>query len=145
MLTDPGDPSRIIGYFTLTRHASDPGPGNRALFEKHLKVPHRVAVPATLLGRLAVDQDFQHQGVGETLVATALERALAVSYVVASRAVVVDPIDANARSFYEKYGFEPLNGETGRLFMSMHRVAAHFEPADIGTTEVVDSATTSGK
>lgn len=135
VLIDPGDPGRIVGYFTLTQHAVDPGPENTALFERQPRIARTLAVPTTLLGRLAIDRDYQGAGLGSALLARALEISLAAADVVASTAVVVDPIDARARAFYEGFGFELLNGETGRLFLTMNTVAAHFDRADLGAIE----------
>lgn len=78
------------------------------------RLPRYPAVPATLLGRLAVDRQFQGQGYGRFLLADALYRA--VKSEIASFAVIVDAKDDAARSFYERESFLPLPDEPMKLF-----------------------------
>lgn len=79
-------------------------------------------LPVTLLGRLARDSQFKGQGIGELLLADALKRAYQASSEVASIAVVTDPINEKAKSFYESFGFITL--ESGRMFITMDTVKA---------------------
>jgi hypothetical protein len=44
--------------------------------------------------------------------------------VLGSWALIVDPIDEKARSFYKKYGFVPLS--TGRMFLPMKTIESLF-------------------
>jgi predicted N-acetyltransferase YhbS len=63
------------------------------------KLPRYPNVPATLLGRLAVSEDFRGQGIGELLLLDALQRALGNTREVAAAVVVVDAKDERARGF----------------------------------------------
>jgi predicted N-acetyltransferase YhbS len=74
-------------------------------------------MPATLLGRLAVDTRFRGQRYGEALLANALQRAALNE--IASVVVTVDALDEAARGFYEKYGFRPLLDHDLRLYLPM--------------------------
>lgn len=49
-------------------------------------------------------------GAGGRLLQDALQRAIAASKIVASRALIVDAADDNAVSFYKHFGFKPLSG-----------------------------------
>jgi len=122
-------PERIVGYFTLSQHAVDPGSEHEALFREQPRIARTVAVPTTLIGRLAIDRDFQGERLGEALLVEALRTALTASQKVASAAVLVDPNSASARQFYEKFGFRLLNQESGRLFITMDTVAHNFSRA----------------
>lgn len=73
-------------------------------------------VPATLLGRLAVSENFRGQGIGELLLLDALQRALGNIREVASAVVVVDAKDERARGFYLRHDFVPLPTQPNRLF-----------------------------
>lgn len=120
----PGEDYIIKGYYTLSNDALP-----RKGIPEHLlkKLPPSYAnLPVTLLGRLAVDQSFQNQGLGALLLIDALKRSYntAVSSV-GSMAVVVDPIDEKAHSFYLKYGFIDLP-DSGRMFIPMGTVAQLF-------------------
>ncbi len=102
----------IKGYYTLSADSID-----RALLpeESKKKMPYK-NLPVTLLGRLARDSQFKGQGIGELLLADALKRAYQASTEVASFAVVTDPINEKAKSFYESFGFIALSG---RMFITM--------------------------
>lgn len=63
-------------------------------------------VPAVLLGRLAVDLDFQGQGLGGDLLHDAIHRSLSVADTIAARVLLCHAVDADARAFYEHHGFQ---------------------------------------
>lgn len=110
----------IAGYFALSG-------GSLALSELPpeiaSKLPRYESLPATLIGRLAVDQRFQGRGAGALLLHLALEKAFAASAEVASWAVVVDAKDDAAKQFYERHDFTPLPNQPRRLFLSMKDIA----------------------
>ena len=93
----------IAGYYTLSSTAL-----------QLAELPERIAgrlpryplVPATLLGRLAIDHRHQGKGYGRFLLADALYRS--VRSEIASFAVVVDAKNESARRFYEVESFLPL-------------------------------------
>jgi len=89
------------------------------------KLP-RFPIPVTLLGRMAVAQSMQRQGLGEFLLFDALERAWLGSRKVASWAVVVDA-KPGARDFYLKHHFTPFLTQPDRLFLPMKTVEKMFE------------------
>jgi GNAT superfamily N-acetyltransferase len=86
------------------------------------KLPRYLEMPATLLGRLARDIRFRGQGIGDRLMASVLHRSVAASVEVASWAIVTDPKDQAARSFYEGFGFQPLTEQ--RLYLTIKQAAA---------------------
>src|SRR5690242_4066480 len=122
LVPEHGSPT-ILGYYTLSSYGIDVGqlPADVAK-----RLPRYPLIPATLLGRLAVDRRFQGQGAGEFLLLDALHRALVQSAGIASAAVVVHAIDAGAVEFYRHFGFVPLSGIGDRLFLTMKTVANLF-------------------
>jgi GNAT superfamily N-acetyltransferase len=88
------------------------------------KLPRYPLIPATLLGRLAVDMRHQGQGHGRFLLADALRRAARSE--IASFAVIVDAKNAAAQRFYERESFVPLPGHARQLFLPMAKIAALF-------------------
>jgi GNAT superfamily N-acetyltransferase len=78
------------------------------------RLPRYPLVPATLLGRLAVDRRFQGKGYGRFLLADALYRVARNE--IASFAVVVDAKDEDARRFYERESFLPFADQPMKLF-----------------------------
>ena len=63
---------------------------------------------ALALARLAVDTRHQRQGLGELLLADALQRCLRLSEEIGMIGVVVDAKDEKTRGWYERYEFERL-------------------------------------
>jgi predicted N-acetyltransferase YhbS len=110
--------SQIAGYYTLSAATII-----RTELPEDLqkKLPRYREMPATLLGRLARSLDFKGQGIGERLLVSALIRSVAASREVASCAIITDPKDEKARSFYEGFGFRPLTAR--RLFLPMKEAA----------------------
>ena len=112
-------PHRIAGFYTLSaaiiQRTDLPDTLTR-------KLPRYRELPATLLGRLARSVDFKGQRIGDCLMVSALCRAVEGAKQVASWAIVTDPKDANARKFYESFGFRPLTAQ--RLFLPMTEAAS---------------------
>ncbi len=100
------DGPAVLGYYTLSAHSIERNalPDDVA---KKLKLPKYPLIPATLMGRLAVDLKHQGQRLGEILLMDGLERSYVHSSQVASFAVVVDAKE-NAVEFYRRYGFLQL-------------------------------------
>ena len=116
--------SIIRGYYTLSNNsiAIESVPEK---WRKKLPTSYQ-SIPTTLLGRLAVDKNFQGQGIGKLLLIDALRRAYTISKEVGSFAVVVDPIDLETKNFYLKYGFIELP-DSGKLFISIQTLKSLFE------------------
>lgn len=89
------------------------------------KLPRYPLVPATLLGRLAVDRRYRGKGYGRYLLADALFRS--VSSEIASFAVIVDAKDENARRFYERESFLPFPDQPMKLFRPMADIEQLFK------------------
>ena len=124
----PADaPAIIAGFYTLSatsiRLASLPPDTAR-------KLPRYPDVPATLIGRLAASTAHHGRGLGRHLLLDALRRSLDASAAIGSTAVIVDAKDANARAFYEHYGFIPFPDRSMRLFLPMKTIQALF--AEVG-------------
>lgn len=66
-------------------------------------------VPVVLLGRLAVDLQFQRQRLGGALLRDALGRCLLAARSIGARAIVVHPVDAEAANFYARFRFELMD------------------------------------
>lgn len=116
---------KVKGYYTLSSAAI-----KRDLIPDEIKSklpPSYIDLPATLLGRLAVDVSYKGQGLGELLLIDALKRSYDTSISsIGSMAVIVDPIDADAAGFYLKYGFITLP-DGGKMFLPMETVSQLFK------------------
>jgi ribosomal protein S18 acetylase RimI-like enzyme len=116
--TEPDNPKVVIGYYTLSTLSIE----LNQLPEKMARKLPKHPVPAALIGRLAVSNAAQGQGVGKMLLADAIKRTLAVSDQVAIYALVVDAINENAVGFYEQFGFTRLSDDSPRLFLPLKSI-----------------------
>jgi GNAT superfamily N-acetyltransferase len=112
---------QIAGYYTL--NASTVQLQDLPL-EMQRGLPRYPLVPVVLLGRLAIDERYHGQGLGEALLFNALRRAFEVgTQQIAAVAVIVDALHDRARTFYERFGFQPFPANTLRLFLKMQTIA----------------------
>jgi predicted GNAT family N-acyltransferase len=117
------DGKTIAGYYTLSQYAV----GLVDLpAEMAKRLPKYPEVPATLLGRLAVGDNFRGQRLGEFLLLDGLYRGLQHSKRVASAVVVVDAKDDSAKRFYQHFEFMPLPDIPNRLFLPMSTIEELF-------------------
>jgi GNAT superfamily N-acetyltransferase len=111
---------RIVGYYTLSAAAID---------TSHLpedvvrRFPRYEYLPATLLGRLAVDREYRSMQFGGFLMFNALRRAYEHREHIASMAVIVDAINEDAATFYERFGFQRATNNRLALFLTMASIA----------------------
>jgi len=116
VLTDNAD--RVIAYYTLSGNTIPQEGIPNDLLKKLKLPPSYIDLPAVLLGRLAVDQKHKCKRYGELLLMDALQRCLILSSQLGTLAVIVDPIDGESKSFYQKYGFLSLK-DSEKMFIPM--------------------------
>lgn len=118
------DQAAVCGYYSLSAASfqRDKLPQKQAR-----RLPH-YPVPSVLLGRLAIDQTWQGQGLGAFLLMDAMYRALMATQAVAMHSLVVDAKNDRATAFYKKYGFIPLQDDHRRLFLPMATIQQLLEP-----------------
>ena len=112
----------VAGYYTLSSTAVNVGDWPAATVRK---LPRYPVIPATLLGRLAVDRRYQGNGYGRFLLADALFRS--VRSEIASFAIIVEAKDENALRFYERESFLPFPDQPLKLFRPMADIAELFK------------------
>jgi GNAT superfamily N-acetyltransferase len=116
-----GPEGDIAGYYTLSATSIALGelPGDVAK-----RLPKYPLVPATLLGRLAVDRRHRGKGLGRFMLADAFWRTARSE--IATFAVVVEAKDEAARDFYRREGFLPLPDRPLKLFLPMAAIMGLF-------------------
>ena len=115
--------SQIIGYYTLSMTSIDLGELPNSIAKKLPKYP---LIGVTLIGRLAIDENYQGMGWGKLLVMDALYKSFEASKQVASFAVVVDAIDEQAVKFYQRFDFQTFPEQPLKLFRTMKNIAETF-------------------
>jgi predicted GNAT family N-acyltransferase len=74
-------------------------------------------IPVTRLGRLAIRADMQGQGLGQLLLADAINRAKSAAEAVGSAGLFVDAKDEASSSFYQHFGFIVCNNQPLKLYL----------------------------
>ena len=91
---------RVVGYYALANvasaHTDAPGAVNR-------NMPN--PIPVMVIGRLAIDLEFQGHGIGSALLMDAVLRTVQAAEIAGIRAILVHAISENAKRFYGKLGF----------------------------------------
>ena len=107
----------VIGYYSLSAGAISHEAAPKAM-RRNMPNP----LPVLLLGRLAVDQRYHNQGIGQALLRDAMLRAVNVSSDAGVFALLVHAISDQAKQFYLSRGFveSPLQPMT--LFMTIETV-----------------------
>lgn len=94
--------ARVAGYYCLST-ASAPKSDLPDRTGKGMPQP----VPLILLGRLAVDQSHQGDGLGAGLLRDAIQRTLVAADSVGVRAMLTHAANPSAAKFYARFGFVP--------------------------------------
>ena len=108
----------VVGYYTLAT-------GGVAISEIPRKLRHNLPnpVPVMMLGRLAVDQHHQRNGIGPAMLQEAMQRTLDISLSAGVRAMMVHAIDDEAVTFYLKYGFLLFPSDSRTMFLPIETIA----------------------
>jgi len=85
------------------------------------KLPRYAAVPAVRMGRLALAEQYQLQGLGSALLADALARSCGSE--ITAFALIVDAKDSKAAHFYLRHGFISLSSQPLALFLPLASAA----------------------
>ncbi|TPF86091.1 hypothetical protein BW13_07720 [Bifidobacterium sp. UTCIF-37] len=101
--TTAGD---TAGFYTLSSYAVERSRVLGGWLRRN--TPDRI--PAILLGMLGVALPYRGEGLGWRLLQDAIARARAASEQIGARALIVDPYDDSAESFYAHFGFQEIPG-----------------------------------
>jgi len=115
----PAGSPRIIGFYALCMGQILNQDATGAM---RRNMPRRI--PAVILGRLAIDRNWQGQGLGAALLRDAVERSLRAATEVSARLLVVHAISPAAETFYRHFGFTRLPVETPTLALDLVKLAA---------------------
>lgn len=120
---DEGAPRAVLGYFTLAMA----GVPREAFPKKYVRGLPPYDLPLILLARLAVDRRFAGRGLGHALISEAFRICLRLADEAGCRCIITDAY-RDRISWYERYGFVPIEGapESGpqRMFLDLRTVRA---------------------
>ncbi len=108
------DGKSIAGFYTLSQFSIL---SNEIPEEIRRRLTKHGQLPATLIGRLARHRAHRGTGAGDSLLADALQRCLAIGTQAASWAAVVEAKDERGTAFYRRFGFEAFPSHPLRLFL----------------------------
>lgn len=107
--------NKIIGFYSLTVGSV-----------MHLDAPKRITqglakhpVPVMILARLAVEQEYQRQGIGRGLLKDALLRTVNAADIAGIRALLVHAKDQQAKNWYLQFDFEPSPTDPLHIYLLM--------------------------
>jgi ribosomal protein S18 acetylase RimI-like enzyme len=118
-LPDPNEHRRIRGYYTLSAYSVKLAELPEGIKKR---LPKYQDMPAALLGRLAVDFHYRHQGWGEHLLLDAMSKVLMAAETLGTLVLVVDAKDEQAAAFYRHFDFIPFPSQPRRLFIPVSTI-----------------------
>lgn len=110
---------RVVAYYALASGSArvTEAPG---AFRRNMPDP----IPVVILGRLAIDTQWQGRGIGRALVRDAAKRVLAAGEAIGIRGIIVHALSDQARAFYLALGFQPSPVQPMTLLVSLAQVSA---------------------
>ena len=109
---------RVVGYYCLSSGAlaavDAPGPIRRNMPDP---------IPMAILGRLAIDRNWQGKGLGAALLQDAVLRTAQAAHIMGIRGLLVHAISDDAKAFYERYGFTASPANPMTLVLSLKGVS----------------------
>ena len=105
---------RVVGYYALASGgvAQAQAPGR---VRRNMPDP----VPVMILGRLAVDRNWQGRSLGRSLLRDAVLRILQAAEIGGIRAILVHAISEDAKRFYQRHGFGESPADPMTLMMTV--------------------------
>jgi GNAT superfamily N-acetyltransferase len=105
---------RVIAFYCLASGALDlaDAPGS---VRRNMPDP----IPMAVLGRLAIDRDWQGKGLGAALLQDAVLRTSQAASIMGIRGLLVHAISEEAKAFYERYGFQCSPNHPMTLVLSL--------------------------
>jgi len=111
--------NRVIAYYALASGALACTTATGKL-RRNMPDP----IPIAILGRLAIDKDFQKLGIGRALFRDAALRVLSAAETIGIRGLIVHAISDDAAAFYRALGLEASASEPRTLMVTLTNLQA---------------------
>ena len=112
------DDAQVRGFYYLSSTSIGFDRVDTVLAKRLLRYP----LPCVVVGRFAVDQATQGQGVGKVLLAHALKQVLKVTQIIGVNFVVIPAKDQKAMEFYQWFGFISLTSNPLTLIYPVNEI-----------------------
>jgi len=109
-----------VGYYALAA-----GSVAHSLVSSKTKRNMPDPIPVMVLGRLAVDKQWQGHGLGYSLLQDALLRSKAAAEFIGARALLVHALSDTAKQFYEHFGFKTSLIEKRTLMLLLSEIGVN--------------------
>lgn len=106
--------TQVIAYYALASGAIVASQSTGRL-RRNMPDP----IPVVMLGRLAVDVRLHGQGIGRALMRDAALRVLQAANSIGIRGMTVQALSDDAKTFYERLGFEPSPADPRLLMVTL--------------------------
>lgn len=111
---------QVIGYYALAT-----GSVEREISTSNFSRGMPDPIPVIVLGRLAIDQNVQGNGLGAALLRDAMLRTVSIANNVGVRGLLVHAISEQAKRFYLRYGLQESRIEEMTLLLSIKNIRKH--------------------
>lgn len=108
--------NRVVGYYALAAGAIARQSAQGSL-RRNMPDP----IPVLILGRLAIDQEYQGQRIGTALLQDAVLRTVQAAGIAGVKALLVHAISENAAQFYRHWGFQESEVHPNTLLLSVEQ------------------------
>lgn len=109
------DPNRTLGYYsTSVAHLMSE--------EIPKVVSPRMTIPVFVLLRLAIDKEVQGRGYGSKLFVHVLHQLVHLNAITGVYALVLEPLNAHVRGFYERFGLCSFPGDPHRMYARVKEI-----------------------
>lgn len=113
------DKNRVVAYYSLSSSAISVV-DTKGKFRRNMPDP----IPVVVLGRLAVDMNYQGSGIGRALIRDAGIRVVRASELIGIRGIIVHALSAEVSSFYQQMGFTPSKNNPMILMITLDDIKA---------------------
>lgn len=112
------DSRKVIGYYAICMGQIF---NQEVIGSMRRNMPRQI--PAVILGRLAIDEQWQGRGLGKALLQDAVLRSVRAAKEVSARLLIVHAISQDAKEFYLHHGFVRLPVETPTYALDLIKYA----------------------
>lgn len=113
----------VVGYYSVSMSEIQ----QESLPENYRRGLPSYPIPVMRIGKLAVDRTMHGRGLGKILLIECFRKAVRLASEVGIFAIAVDALNEEAKAFYLKYGFIPLEDNQVSLFIPIRTVLGVLE------------------